>query len=313
MKKTTKKSSPKKPFLPQTAIKMAFQQDMLNLPLDLIAPTKTILPSIKQTENFKRIMASVREVGIIEPLVVAPASQGSERYILLDGHLRLEVLKELGEKETLCLVSTDDESFTYNKHINHLSTIQEHKMIVKAVEHGVSEERIAKALNLDVANIVRKRTLLESICREAVDLLKDKMVASVVFTILRRMKDMRQVEAALLMNDANLYSASYARALLVATPRDQLVNPEKPKKVKGLDAEQMARMESEMESLQREYRLIEESFAPDVYNLTLTQSWLTRLVKNPRIERYLAQNHAEVLSQFQKIVGMKSLNVKEAA
>ena len=34
------------------------------------------------------------------------------------------------------------------------------------------------------------------------------------------------------------------------------------------DDEQMARMESEMESLQREYRLIEENYGRDVLNLT---------------------------------------------
>jgi len=303
----------KKPSLPQTAIKMAFQQDILNLRLDLIMPTKTITPMIKESINFKRILTSVKAVGVIEPLVVAPADQASKRYVLLDGHIRLEALKDIGEKETHCLVSTDDESFTYNKYINRLSPVMEHKMIVKAVERGVSEERIARALNLNVANIIRKRTLLDGICREAIDLLKDKMVAGHVSTILRRMKDMRQVEAALLMNDANLYSTSYARALLVATPRDLLVNPDASKKVKGLNAEQIARMESEMESLQREHRLIEESFAPDVYNLTLTQAWLVKLIRNPRIERYLTQNHVEVLSQFQKITEMKSFNVKDSA
>jgi len=49
--------------------------------------------------------------------------------MLLDGHLRLEALKALGAKEALCLVSTDDQGFTYNRQINRLTPIQEHKMI----------------------------------------------------------------------------------------------------------------------------------------------------------------------------------------
>jgi ParB-like chromosome segregation protein Spo0J len=36
-------------------------------------------------------------------------------YLLLDGHIRLEMLKEIGETQVRCLVATDDEAFTYNK------------------------------------------------------------------------------------------------------------------------------------------------------------------------------------------------------
>jgi hypothetical protein len=221
--------------------------------------------------------------------------------------MRLEALKDMGETEVTCLISTDDEAFTYNKHINRLSTVQEHRMILRAIERGVPEEKIAQALNIDVRSIVRKRDLLVGICTEAAELLKDKMVAVATFPILRRMKAFRQIEAVTLMNDAGVYSKSYANALLAATPRDQLTDPEKPKKVNGLDEEQMARMESEMESLQREYRLIEENYGRDVLNLTLARGYLGTLMGNARIVRYLAQHHGDILTQFQKLADMTSL------
>lgn len=185
-------------------------------------------------------------------------------------------------------------------------------MILRAVQRGVAEERIAQALNVDVANIVRKRTLLEGVCPEAAELLKDKMVAAATFPTLKRMKAFRQIEAATLMNDARVYSTSYAKALLAATPKDQMTDPEKPKKIKGLDEDQMARMESEMASLQREYRLIEENYGTDVLNLTLAKGYLGSLLGNARVVRYMAQNHAEILAQFQKITEMTSLNPKDA-
>lgn len=68
----------------------------------------------------------------------------------------------MGETTVTCLVATDDESFAYNKRISRLATIQEHKMILRAVERGVSEARIAAALNVNIALIRQKRTLLES-------------------------------------------------------------------------------------------------------------------------------------------------------
>ena len=303
----------RKSKLPQTEIKTGFNNATVDLRVDQIAPIKIVSQGTRKSPKFLQILASIRAVGIIEPPVVARDPQARNRYILLDGHLRLEALKELGGTEVTCLISKDDEAFTYNKHVNRLSTVMEHKMILRAIERGVPEQKIAEALNVDVKNIARKRDLLNGICREAADLLKDKIVPAATFPILRRMKGLRQIEAVTLMNDARVYSRSYACALLAATSKDQLTDPEKPKKIKGLDEEQMSRMESEMESLQREYRLIEENYGTDVLNLTLAKTWLAKLLDNARVTRFLAQNHPEILSQFQKIAEMRSLNAKEAA
>lgn len=298
---------PKKQPAAYEDIKISFESGTVRLSLEDITPLKIISPTVRDSEKFQQIMASIREIGVIEPPVVAPKKKATSTYMLLDGHLRIEALKLLGKHEVICLISKDDEAFTYNKHISRISTIQEHRMILQAVKRGVSEEKIARALNLNVANIVRKRNLLDGICPEAVELLKDKMVASNVFNALRRMKATRQIEAATLMNDANIYSVSYVNALLAATPQALLVNPATPKKVKGLTEEQMARMEAEMESLHGEYRLIEDSHGTNVLNLTVARSYLSTLLENARVSKYLAQHHPEFLSQFKKITAMVSL------
>src|SRR6476646_2786378 len=98
--------------------------------------------------------------------------------MLVDGHLRHAALLDLGSSETPCLIADDDEAFTYNKRVNRLATIQEHYMIVKAIERGVSEEKLAKALDLDVKAIRRRRTMLGGISPEVVDLLKDKSLSN---------------------------------------------------------------------------------------------------------------------------------------
>ncbi len=292
-------------------IKIGVDIDTVRLRIDQITPLKMMTPALRDSEKYKQIVASIREIGIIEPPVVAPKRKGQTHHMLLDGHLRIEALKQIGEREVICLVSTDDEAFTYNKHISRLSTIQEHRMILQAIKRGVSEEKIARALNLQVDNIVRKRNLLEGICAEVAELLKDKMVPRRVFTTLKRMKSVRQIEAAMLMNDSNNYSYSYVQALLAATPKAQLLDPVKVKKVKGLDDEQMARMEAEMGSLQGEYRLIEDSYGPNVLNLTVAKTYLGTLLNNTRIIKYLALHHPEFLTQFQKIVDMSSLGGTE--
>jgi hypothetical protein len=292
---------------------ISFEQQMVSLKLEQIVPVKKLTLGIQYTDKFKQIAASISEVGIIEPPVVAPIKGDKDRYIMLDGHLRLEILKLLAiGEEVVCLVSKDDECYTYNKHINRLSTIQEHRMILQAIERGVPEKKIAAALNVNIGSIRNKLNLLQGICSEAIDVLKDKHVASGVFGILRKMKEVRQVEAAILMEDAGNYSMSYAEALFAATPREHMVDPTKPKKVKGLDSDQMARMETEMANLQREYDLIEENYGTDVLNLTIAKTYLSTLLANGRVVGYLAKHHAEFLSQFQQIAEMQSLSGKAA-
>lgn len=294
-------------------IKLGFETEMVTLDLKRIVPLKILPPDIRKKTKYKKIAASVKEVGIIEPPAVSPCKDKPDHYILLDGHVRLEILKELGKKQITCLVSTDDEAFTYNKHINRLSTIQEHNMIVRAVERGVSEEKIAKALNVDVRSIMLKRKMLDGVCKEAIDLLKDKMVPGGAFRVLKKMQPMRQIECAELMNSMNVYTVSYAKALLAGTPQDQLTEPDKPKKITGIDEEQMARMQSEMLSLQNEYQAIEDSLGDNVLNLTVAKGYISKLMDNAKVVRYLAQDYPEILEEFQKITELKSLNPKELA
>jgi ParB-like chromosome segregation protein Spo0J len=295
------------PKLPQVSIEASFDDRTVDIDIDQIIMTKVLDPKVFKSHKYKQIVASTRAVGIIEPPAVSSAAGMAGRYFLRDGHLRLHALKELGEQTVTCLVASDDESFTYNKHINRIAPIQEHKMIRRAIERGVSEEKLAEALNLDVRRIIEKRDMLEGICPEAVELLKDQFIAPKTFPVLRKMKPVRQIEAVTLMNDAGVYTKSYAMALLAATPKAQLVHPERPKKIKGLDEDQMGRMETEMDSLQREYRLIEDSYGKDVLHLTLAKGYLGTLLNNARIVRYLSQHQPEILRQFQQVADMTSL------
>ena len=71
---------------------------------------------------------------------------------LLDGHIRMFALQELGFTDAPCLIAPDDESYTDNNRIR-LSTIQEHFMIRRAVDRGVTQVRLAKSLELDFEHI----------------------------------------------------------------------------------------------------------------------------------------------------------------
>lgn len=284
---------------PTASIRLAFEEASVRLPIDAIMPLRSVPATIKKSVKYGQIAASIQEVGIIEPPVVARDATDPERYHLLDGHLRLEIERDRGTTEIVCLVATDDEAFTYNKRISRIATIQEHRMILNAVKKGVSEERLARALNVDIASIRKKRNLLVGICPEAAELLKDRHVPINVFVELRFMKPVRQVEAAMAMITMNRFSVSYAKSLVASTPDDQLIT--KPRRVPGLTEDQIATMQRESENVDREFRLIEQGYSSDNFDLMLATGYVNRLLGNVRVVRYLAQHHADILSEFQKM------------
>ncbi|MQH18437.1 chromosome partitioning protein ParB, partial [Escherichia coli] len=145
---------------------------------------------------------------LVEPPVIArdPATPG--RYLLLDGHLRIEILKDLGRTDVECLVSTDDEAMTYNRSINRISPVMQRAMILRALERGVPEAKIAAAMSLEAASVKRRVKMLDGICAEAVSQLNDRHCPLSVFDILRKMKPLRQMAAAELMIQHNNFSVA---------------------------------------------------------------------------------------------------------
>lgn len=283
------------------AVAMAFDPSGILVPVTNILPLKQVKSTIINTLKYQQVLASILEVGVIEPLIVFPEKGKSDSFLLLDGHVRLTALKQIGHKEARCLVATDDETYTYNKRVNRMATIQEHNMILKATRNGVSEERIARTLKVDIVQIRNKRDLLNGICKEATELLKDRRVSYGVFTQLKKMKPMRQIEVAELLTASGNFSVPYAKALLAATPSDGLLEPEKSKSVEGLSPEQVARMEKEMEALQRDLKIVEESHGNHVLNLVLARGYLSRLFDNSRIVRFLSQNHPDLFRELQGV------------
>jgi ParB-like chromosome segregation protein Spo0J len=286
---------------------MGFEEACRRLAIGDLQPLKIVSEAIKKTPKYAQIVASIGEIGIVEPPVVARDRNDPGKYLLLDGHLRIEALKDRGETEVVCLISIEDEAFTYNKRVNRIAIIQEHRMILKAIERGVSEERLAKSLNVDVASIKRKRRLLDGICSEAADILKDKHVAIHALVEFKKLAPLRQIEAAELMVAMNKYTIGYARSLVAATPQAQLAEGYRPKSVKGLSSEQVALMERESANLDREFRIAEQSYGTDHLDLVLANGYLGKLLGNARVVRYLAQHQQEILLEFQKLVEVEGV------
>ncbi|MBR1133254.1 plasmid partitioning protein RepB C-terminal domain-containing protein [Bradyrhizobium iriomotense] len=283
-------------------IKSAFEADLLMLPLKALLPVRHITDAVRASRKFKTIEQSVAEVGTIEPLVVFHNPDRQGRYLLLDGHLRRDILLRNGVKETDCLLATDDEAFTYNKRATRLGIIQEHLLILRAIDRGVSEQRIAKALGVDVTFIKQRRNLLRGISSRVVTLLKNKPVNPNTFNVLRKMKPSRQVEACELMIAASNYSLSYARAILAGSSNAERIKPARQSRPSMVTSADLALMDRELQDVRKQLTAVEASYGRDMLDLVVAARYVAELLNNRKMARYLHDNHPEIAREFRAIV-----------
>jgi len=280
-----------------TTVKRGFRDRIIDIPVELIRLGAPLSRGMLKTPKFGSIMTSIEKLGVIEPLAVFPSTEQLGKYELLDGRLRLEALKQLGRATAPCMVSTDDEGFTFNRHITRLSAVQEHKMIRAALAKGASEERIAEVLKTDVRSIRERAAMLDGIAPEAVSILKNRQVPPKVFSILKKMKPYRQIEAAEMMVAANKFAASYADMILATTRPEGLNDSAKPKKSK-ICVEDLARMEAEMERLRQDCQAVETEMGDTMLALVVAKGFMSRLLRNENIHGHLKRYHGDLLESL---------------
>jgi hypothetical protein len=283
-----------------TNVRCAFQSTILTLPLKSIVPQRSIESKVRRSAIFKQILASVREIGLIESLVVYP--QEGNNFLLLDGHLRFEALKILGVDEVRCILSTDDEGYTYNKRVNHIPPVAQHFMLLEALKSGVVEERIAATLNVDVAAIKKRVRMLDGICPEVVEMLRDRKLSLELFPVLRKMKAIGQIATVELMVLRNDYSVSFAKTRLAISPPALLCETSNTRQLKANADAADALLGEDTDGLIQNLRAIEETYGADILTLTVTCAYLKRLFSEASITRYLDQHHPGTMETLKTIV-----------
>lgn len=289
-------------------VPVAFERKGLLVPLDRIVPRKAVKASATKTPRYQRIAASMRKLGLIEPLFVFPERGRTGNYILLDGHFRWQDLKNQGVKEAFCLVAKDDEAFTYNYHVCAMTPLQEHFMIKRAIDRGVSEAQIAETLNVDIKAICKKRDLTKGVCKEAVEMLKNRMMSANVFPELRRVQPMRQIEIAELMKASQNYTLTYLKCLIESTPPEQMAGTPGKNGHPRLSGADLARIRREMDSISGDMRRLEETHGQNVLHLVLVIAYLKRLLSNANVVKFLSRQRADLLAQLQEVTELVSLN-----
>lgn len=141
---------------------------LVKLELWDIVPFKDHPFKVEKDESFKELLESIKDNGLLEPLLVRPTEEG--RYELISGHRRKLALELLGYKEAECYVEelTDDEA-----------TI---KMVDSNIYRNIilpSEKAFAYKMKLEaIKHQGKKNKLLHKVCRsyQPVELVKQIMI-----------------------------------------------------------------------------------------------------------------------------------------
>jgi hypothetical protein len=283
-------------------VKAAFESQPVVLQLDALCSSRPLPHTATLNRKFLQILASVATVGLVEPLIVVRGADKEAAFRILDGRLRVEALRRLGLTEALCLIATDDEAYTYNRHISRLTSAQDARMIAKAIERGVPRERIALVLGIDVNTVKRRAGLMDGISHEAAALLADKPCPATTFNTLKLMKPLRQLQAVELMCGQGNFTSAFARAIVAATPGEQLEqatgarrNPENE------TVSQLARLERELATLQATVARTDERYGIEHLHLTVSAAYIATLVGNENVSRWLRERHPDFAAQFDTI------------
>jgi hypothetical protein len=157
-------------------------------------------------------------------------------------------------------------------------------------------------------NVVRGLIeLLDGIAEAAANLLKDKNISEKGIRLLKKVKPPRQIEIAEVMVSANNYSVGYVESLILMTPSDQRVNPAEPKKKTGLSAEELANMEREMESLEKDFKAVKANFTENMMCLTCARGYIKKLLDNAKVVRFLNANYSDIFPGFENIVATEAV------
>jgi len=248
--------------------------------------------------EYDRILASIKAVGLIEPLVVYP--EGDD-YVILDGVQRYRALVELGVEMVPCILGSQREAFTGNRMVSRVSPIQEHRMIEKSLGE-VDEESIAAALGIARIEHRLKKTLLKQLHPDVAATYDANKINRVVARELTHVKPERQKEILQAMEGYKDFSTPFVRSLILKTPshlredRGRKYNPwSKTDRKKNNLLQKLAEAEQKHDFYSQLYK----QYTTDLLRLAI---YARSLLNNRRVRDYIDRRYPEIGTQFGSII-----------
>jgi ParB-like chromosome segregation protein Spo0J len=270
--------------------------EALDIPIVKLKPLRERTVSKR---DFERIKASMIAAGLLEPLLVAP---DGDYYLILDGVQRYRIMLEFGIETVPCIVRQEKDVFTPNRMVNHVSAVQENRMIRTSLEE-LDEETIAAALGISSLAHRLNTTLLSQLHADAATALDKGQITLACARELTYVKPERQAEILAAMAVHNDYTIAFARALILKTqPKLRMQkhrrasNPwDQSERKKGELLKRLQDTEQKHDFYSRLYR----QYSVDLLKLVI---YARSLVTNKQVRTHMDQHHPTVVERFLKII-----------
>ena len=246
----------------------------------------------------QRIEASLRAVGLIEPLIVFPIE---DNYEILDGSLRYQILLDQGVETVPCLVHNARDGFTGNRMVNQLSASQEMRMLKKSLEE-LDEKTIASALGMQGIGHRINKGLLAKLHEDAVRAFNANKINLQTAKELTHVKKDRQSEILRLMQQCKDFSTTFARGLVLKTPVAKRSKPNSAKSPWTQADERKSQLLRKLQEAEQQQDFYSGLYRQYTTNLLKLVIYVRQLLANTEIRSYLSDNHAELLGIFEQIL-----------
>lgn len=250
------------------------------------------------TREYGRILASIKTIGLIEPLIVY---RDAHDHVILDGVQRYKALVEMGVEVVPCIVRKQREAFTGNRMVNRVSPVQEHRMIEKSLEE-LDEKTIAAALGIQGLAYRLKKTLLTNLHPEVAAAFDQGKLTRACARELTHVKPSRQREILTAMEGYEDYGIAFARTQILKTPvhlREGRARKSGPWDKSAQRKGDLLRKLTAAEQKHDFYSSLYKQYTIDLLRLAIfARSMLT----NARIRNYLDQHYPLVVRQFEAVI-----------
>ena len=266
--------------------------------IDKLVPLQERKVNFRAKNGYRKILASIREIGLIEPLCVF---QEDGVFVILDGYVRYRACEELGVKTVPCLVYPDKEAYTFNRMVNSLSPTQEARMLRRSLE-SIEEPTIAKVLGLRRITPRLGATVSKQLRPDVLKALDKGLIGLGCAREFTYVKPKRQLEILKEMERTRDYGISFVRALVLRTPPAQRNRTKKRKSPWDKNPAQKRELVTKLEAIEKRYDFYSSLYRQYTTDLLKLCIYVRKLVVNEKIRDRLNTTTPEVLQCFESIL-----------
>jgi hypothetical protein len=257
-------------------------------------------------KTLSRIRNSIKKVGLLESLMVSPCEDGC--YKILDGELRFDVLMEMGLETAPCIIRDDLDIFTANYQVNHLTPVEEARMLNKALE-VVDDKLIADVFGFQRIHFRLPEVLSERLHQTIIKAFDEGMITRRCVRELAEVVTESKLEIFAMMQNTKNFGLPFVNEQIVRTPLKKRQSKRKTSPWEENRGRKKS-LRTNLQRMQEEHDLLVKQFREFTAALMLTVVHCRGIITNKAIEKYIKTNMLPIYTEIKAIIESELIEKK---